>query len=110
MGLDKGFLQSELYSCFKNTIPAAFTQAWKEALPNTKMAEETAEKFGNTLSELLSEKWSRYISDAIDVYIKNANINGMLITNGSPTTHICNINSPMPPLEKGITPNSLRID
>lgn len=110
MALEKGFLQQELYTCFINTIPAAFAQAFKEALPNTKMAEETAEKFGNTLSELLSENWSKYISDAIDVYIKNANIHGMLITNGSPTTHICNINSPMPPLEKGVTPNSLKIE
>ncbi len=110
MALNKEYLKDELQVCFENTIPNAFAQAWKEALPKSAMGDELAEKFGQSLSKYLSENWAMYISDAIDTYIKNANIHGTLITNGSPTTHMCNINSSMPPLTKGVIPNSLKIE
>ena len=108
-GLDKNYLKEEFQKCFEETIPIACEQAMLEILPRSERGNAAAEKFGQTMSKLLSEKWASYMSDAIDVYVKNANIVGFLITTGAPVLHKCKIKSNYPPMMKGVMPNSLKI-
>jgi len=103
-------LKQQLLDLFNQTIPTAFEQAFLEMQPeNTKAGAESAKKFGQTINDLLSEQWATTISQAIDYYVKNAQIYGTLITNGSPTTHVARINSTPMPATNGSVPNTLGI-
>ena len=59
--------------------------------------------------ELVSEPLADLLANIIDAYIKNISISGTLITNGSPSTHTCRINSTNVPEVNGKTPNTLGI-
>lgn len=108
--LKKDTLQSQLLDIFKNTIPGAFEKAMLESYPgSSKKGKERAKKFGETMSEMLSEEWASGIAAAIDYYVKNAQIFGTVITVGSPTTQTAMINSTPVPSINGSVPNTLGI-
>lgn len=103
-------LQQNLADMFHNTIPTAFEQAVLQLFPEkTYAGDERAKEFGKTMDEMLSDKWAETMAQAIDYYVKNAQIFGNLITNGSPTTHFCSINSTPMPVTNGAIPNTLGI-
>ena len=103
-------LKQNLLDLFNPTLPVAFEQAFLEMMPEkTEAGSEAAKKFGETVKKLLAEQWAETIAQAIDYYVKNAQIFGNLITNGSPTTHFCSINSTPMPATNGAIPNTLGI-
>jgi hypothetical protein len=105
-------LESKLKQCFDDTIPEAFTTAFKEYVNvETEENNKRAEQFGETVCQLLSEPWAKQIAAAIDYYIKSGCICGTLITAGSPVTQTCvippgvNLGNPV----AGSVPNTLGI-
>lgn len=103
-------LKQQLADMFHSTIPTTFKQAYLQLLPEKSEAgDKAAEEFGKIFDELLSEQWAETMAQAIDYYVKNAQIFGNLITNGSPTTHFCSINSTPMPATNGSIPNTLGI-
>ena len=96
-------LKSQIAASIKNIIVPAIEQCMKSKTP------EKSEK-GYTEAENFAKAFDEQaLANAIDYYIKNADITGNLITNGSPTTHICTIAPPPTPVAGGKIPNTLGI-
>ena len=91
--LNPDTLKQNLLDLFNTTIPPAFEQAFLELMPEkTEAGCKAAKKFGETIDKLVSEQWATTIAQAIDYYIKNADIHGQMMlvgipTVGSPTSH-----------------------
>lgn len=103
-------LKDQLADLFHNTIPTTFEQLYLQMCPEKSDAgDKAAKKFGETADEMLSDKWAETISQAIDYYVKNAQIFGTVITVGSPTTQTAMINSTPMPATNGSIPNTLGI-
>jgi len=103
-------LQQQLADLFHNTIPVAFKQAYIQLLPEKSEAgDKAAEKFGQTMDDMLSEQWAATIAQAIDYYVKNAQIYGKILTVGSPTSQMAMVNSTPLPATNGSIPNTLGI-
>jgi len=108
--LKPNVLQQQLADLFHATIPTAFEQAFLQIqTERSESGDAMAKKIGQTLDDMLSDKWAETIAQAIDYYVKNAQIFGNLITYGSPTTHTCQINSTPVPATNGAIPNTLGI-
>lgn len=102
-------LKSELQKAFEEVLPNAFEQALVQTFPEkTEEGSKKAKQFGETITEMLSEDLATRIAGAIDFYVKNISISGLIITMGSPFTQTANINSPSP-VTNGLVPNSLKI-
>lgn len=103
-------LEQNLADLFHSTIPTTFERALIQLFPEkTERGDDIAKKFGETIDKMLSDQWAKTIAQAIDYYVKNAQIFGNLITYGSPTTHTCQINSTPMPATNGSIPNTLGI-
>lgn len=102
-------LEKALTRSFEEVLPIAFEEAFKHVLPQcSDNGAKVAKDFGQTVSDLISEDLGVRIANAIDYYIKNADVYGKIITVGSPTTQMANIESPSP-LTNGKVPNTLGI-
>lgn len=109
MGLKKKTLQKEIQDAIEKLLPNALEQGLLATMPRkTKACEEQAKKFGEVITKTLAKSLSEALASAIDYHVRSADIYGNLITNGSPSTHYCTINSPSP-LTNGKTPNTLGI-
>lgn len=103
-------LKSQITSSIKNIIVPAIEQCLKSKTPEkSDVMYEEAERFAKVFDKQVSEQFADALANAIDYYIKNANITGTLITNGSPTTHVCTIAAPPTPVTGGKIPNTLGI-
>ena len=103
-------LKSQIAASIKNIIVPAIEQCMKSKAPEKSERGDTeAENFAKAFDEQVSEQFADALANAIDYYIKNADITGNLITNGSPTTHICTIAPPPTPVAGGKIPNTLGI-
>ena len=86
-------LKQNLLDLFNNTIPTAFEQAFLMTMPEkTEAGDKMAKDFGETLRSMLAEEWATTIAQAIDYYVKNADVHGQMMlvgipTVGSPTSH-----------------------
>ena len=102
-------LQKALKLAFEEVLPPAFGEVMKCMLPaQSSDGDAKVEYVQEMVKELISDDLATRIAEAIDYYVKNADIYGKLITNGSPTTHMCSIESPSP-LTNGKIPNTLGI-
>jgi hypothetical protein len=103
-------LEQQLKDMFNQTIPVAFERAFLELFPEkTDAGDKQAKQFAKTIDDLLSEQWAKTIAQAIDYYVKNAQIFGTIITAGSPTSQVAVINSTPVPVTNGAIPNTLGI-
>lgn len=108
--LKPNILQQQLADLFHNTLPTTFEQAYLQLMPEkSDAADKKAKEFGKTIDDMLSDKWAETIAQAIDYYVKNAQIFGTIITVGSPTTQTAMINSTPTPVTNGVIPNTLGI-
>lgn len=73
------------------------------------IGDQIAETFANQFDDIVSDALGEVIAEAIDYYIKNAEIFGTVITVGSPTTQTAQINGMPTPLLNGSVPNTLGI-
>ena len=79
-------LEKNLLDLFNTTLPVAFEQAMLESFGNkSKKGSEVAKKFGETIKEQLAEQWAKTIAQAIDYYVKNADVHGQMMLVGIPT-------------------------
>ena len=102
----------------KQQIQQGFTEIYKPALetiilnsyPKTSNSgKKKAAEMAKTWDELTAEPMAEIIANAIDYYIKNANITGTLITYGSPGTHTGRVVAAPTPIVAGKIPNTLGI-
>jgi len=86
-------LEQNLLDLFNTTLPVAFEQAFLETFPDKSDAgDKMAKKFGETIKNLLAAEWAKTIAQAIDYYVKNADVHGQMMlvgipTVGSPSSH-----------------------
>ncbi|MBO5005630.1 MAG: hypothetical protein J6D03_10520 [Clostridia bacterium] len=105
--LNQEKLFKEIKKAFDETFPTAFEHALKSTFPTaTSVGNDIAKQFGKSINESISEPLAQRLAAAIDYYVRNANIYGTIITVGSPTTQMANINSPKT-LTNGKVPNTL---
>lgn len=109
MPLKVNDLQKALQTAFEEILPSAFAEMFKAMMPvQCDDAKDKEEALKDVIKTLIPKDLSIRIAEAIDYYIKNADIYGKLICVGSPSTHTCMINSPSP-LTNGKVPNTLGI-
>lgn len=86
-------LEQNLLDLFNTTLPVAFEQAFLETFPDKSDAgDKMAKKFGETIKNLLAAEWAKTMAQAIDYYVKNADVHGQMMlvgipTVGSPSSH-----------------------
>jgi len=86
-------LEQNLLDLFNTTLPVAFEQAFLETFPNkSDVGDKAAKKFGETIKNLLAEEWAKTMAQAIDYYVRNADVHGQMMlvgipTVGSPSSH-----------------------
>lgn len=79
-------LEQNLLDLFNTTLPAAFEQAMLETFPEkSERNDKAAKQFGETIKKLLAEEWAKTIAQAIDYYVKNADVHGKMMLVGIPT-------------------------
>ena len=102
----------------KKQIKFGLTNVYKPAIERivlmmfpekTAFSDDLAKDMANTFDEMTAEPMAEILSAAIDYYVKNIDVTGMLITTGSPGTHTCKISAPPTPLMGGKIPNTLGI-
>lgn len=102
-------LEKALTTAFEEVLPSALEEAFIHVLPcSSDDGNKKAKEFGQCISDMVSEPLGQRIANAIDYYIKNADIYGTVITVGSPSTQTAKIESPSP-MVNGKLPNTLGI-
>ena len=102
-------LEKALTRSLEEVLPSALEEGFKHVLPCTsKSGNKAAKEFGESITKMIAEPLGGRIANAIDYYIKNADVYGQIITVGSPTTQTARIESPSP-LTNGKVPNTLGI-
>lgn len=103
-------LKDQIEEALKLTLGPAMAQVVALNFPeNSHQRDDLMTRSEEIMNELVAEPLSELLANIIDAYIKNISISGTLITNGSPSTHMCRINSSNPPAVNGKVPNSLGI-
>ena len=99
-------LEQEITKAFKEVFPTALETAFKQTLPEkTNDGDQKSKEFADTFTKLIAEDMGKRLANAIDYYIKNANIYGTIITMGGPFSQTAVIQSPSP-VTNGKVPNS----
>lgn len=75
----------------------------------TDMGDEMAKNISEAFDDMTSDAMADILAAAIDYYVKNITITGMLITTGSPGMHTCSIVPADKPIKAGKMPNTLGI-
>ena len=103
-------LKSEIQKAFEETLPTALEQAIRTTCQNdSALGTEMAKRFGEVVTDMVSEPLAERLAAAIDYHVRSASISGTIITVGSMVTQSAMINSPSA-ITNGRVPNSLRID
>ena len=93
--LKKDVLKQEIQDAFETLLPGAFKEALRAVQPQeSKDGNEMAEKFGQVITDLLSEPLAQALASAIDYHVRSADVHGTVIVN--PYTHMARIDSPNP--------------
>lgn len=109
MPLKVNDLQKALQKSFEEVFAPAFEEAFRAMLPETsKKGKDKASEFGEIIKDQIAEPMSTRMAEAIDYYIKNADVYGTIITVGGMTTQTASINSPSP-ITNGKVPNTFGI-
>ncbi len=103
-------LKSQIKESIENIVIPAVKEIELERQPTKsdigdKMAEDLSKMFSNLVSEPLAES----LANAIDYYVKNIAISGIIITTGGPTTQMAKISATPTPIVNGKVPNTLGI-
>ena len=108
--LNQNVLQKQLKEGFSTIFINAFECCLLNSFPNnSEIGAEYAKNFANTFNNLVSDDLATLISTAIDAYIKNAAITGIITTAGSAAAQTAKIHSERNPSLNGKFPNTLGI-
>lgn len=104
-------LKSQIASAIKNIVVPAIEQCIKNKTSQKSDKEyEEAKKFAESFDNQVTDQLADSLANAIDYYIKNADITGTIITVGSPTTQTAVISPPPTPVVGGKVPNTFGIN
>ena len=110
MALKIDDLKKQIKFGLTNVYKPAIEQAVLMTFPEkSNLGDEMAKNIANAFDEMTSEQFADILASAIDYYVKNIDVTGMLITTGSPGTHTCKISAPPTPIMGGKIPNTLGI-
>lgn len=102
-------LEQEITKAFQEVFPTALETAFRQTLPEkTNDGDEKSKEFAETFTKLIAEDMGKRLANAIDYYVKNANVYGTIITMGGPFTQTAIVNTPSP-ITGGKVPNQLGI-
>ena len=108
--LNVNVLKSKIQEGFTAIYKPAIEQVILATMPQkSKLGDEMAKRLSETWDELTAEPMAEIIANAIDFYIKNANITGTLLTYGSPGAHSGSFIAAPTPTVAGKIPNTLGI-
>jgi hypothetical protein len=108
--LDVDKLKDQIKTGIQNTVIPAIERIELKKQPTTsELGNEQAKEVATVFDEMVSEALADIIANAIDYYIKNANITGTIITVGSPSTQTANIVAAPTPITGGKIPNTFGI-
>lgn len=104
-------LKSQIQSALHQIIPTAIEACINEKNPvKSEVGQQEAKQFAQTFDEMVSENLATSLAQAIDYYVKNADITGTIITVGGPTTQTATIVPPPTPITGGKIPNTFGIN
>ncbi|MCH5167433.1 MAG: hypothetical protein J1F35_06010 [Erysipelotrichales bacterium] len=108
--LNKQLLTDKIRESLEEILCPTFETALLEFIPTkSKDGDEKCAKFKECLKENLCGPLATALASAIDMYIKQISIHGIILTQGSPFTQTAVINSGNIPMINGIMPNTLGI-
>lgn len=108
--LDKVTLGEYISNSIRTIVGPAIQQCLLNSFPvQTSAGEMMAEQFCTSFNELVADALGEALADAIDYYIKNMNIHGVIMTTGGPTNQTANINGSNVPMVNGVIPNTLGV-
>ena len=85
--LNPSSLQSQLKDIYSTILPPAVEQVVLTLFPQeTDIGEKIAKQCAETFDDMVSAQLAEMMANAIDYYVKNISISGMIITTGSPYT------------------------
>lgn len=103
-------LKDNIQEALENTIPPAIETCIYNKFPvKSETCRKEAEEFAETWKEMVCEPLAELLANAIDYYVKNAQIFGTIITVGSPVTQTAVVASTPTPTINGSVPNTLGI-
>ena len=108
--LNQDKLADNFKEIFHDLFCPVFETALLEFIPTeSKDGNEKSAQFRECLEENLCEPLAKALASAIDMYIRQMDVHGMIITTGSSFTQTAKINSSSPPMINGVLPNTLGI-
>lgn len=102
----------------KDRLDKGFQKIFKDGIKNfmkctypmqTEVGDELADRLSDIFCNSMCDQLAEVIAANIDTYIKNMNITGTVITNGSPTTQVAQIVMGPSPAVSGTIPNTLGV-
>lgn len=107
--LNQSSLENQIKSALQDFLPPALEQGAKILIPGqSEIGNDLAKDFASAVTDMLADPLAQALAAAIDYYVKNISISGMIMTTGSPVAQQAIIQSPNP-VVNGIVPNSLKI-
>ena len=104
-------LKSQIQSALSVYIPAALQTCLLNQQPEkSEQSTQMAKEFAETFDKLVSEQLAESLANAIDYYIKNADITGTIITIGNKFTQTARITPAPTPITGGKIPNTFGIN
>lgn len=108
LNVDK--LKDNIEEALEKTIPPAIETCINNKFPATsEVCKKEAKEFAETFKEMVCPQLADLLANAIDYYVKNAQIFGTIITVGSPVTQTAVVASTPTPMINGAIPNTLGI-
>ena len=103
-------LKSQIKFGLTNVYKPAIEQAVLMTFPEkSDLGDEMAKNIADAFDDMTAEQFADILAGAIDYYVRNIDVTGMLITTGSPGTHTCTISAADKPIKAGKIPNTLGI-
>ena len=108
--LNPSSLESQLKDIYSTILPPAVEQIVLTLFPQeTDIGNNIAKQCAETFDEMVSGPLAEMIANAIDYYVHNISISGMIITTGSPFTQQAQIAPAPSPTVGGKIPNTFGI-
>ena len=108
--LNPAGLEQQIKNALNQYLPPTFEEAAKQLMPQeTDAGKEMCKAFGDTVAELLAGPLASSLAAAIDYYVKNIGLQGIILTTGTPVAQQAIITPAPNPVVAGVIPNTLKI-
>ncbi len=108
--LNPNELKNQIKQGIQSIIVPAVKTMIRSGYPETSsIGDEVSEDQSKVFDDLVSDQFAEILANAIDYYVKNIAISGIIITTGSPVTQQAVITPNKVPTVNGKLPNTLGI-